>query len=82
MKFNRSLVLPPDTGGIKRAYEFAKILGVDILALKKCRNRNSGEVFIDDKLECSIAGRRYYSCGWYNHYWYKHSESVSSFKEE
>ena len=57
MKLNRALVVSPDTGGIKRAYEFAKILGVDILALKKCRNRNSGEVFIDDKLECSIAGR-------------------------
>jgi ribose-phosphate pyrophosphokinase len=35
----------------------SKILGADIIALKKCRDRNSGEVFIDDKFECSIVGR-------------------------
>lgn len=57
MKLNRTVVVSPDAGGIKRAYEFSKILGADILALKKCRDRNSGEVFIDDKLECSVADR-------------------------
>jgi ribose-phosphate pyrophosphokinase len=57
MKLNRSVVVSPDAGGIKRAYEFAKILGSDIIALKKCRDSNSGEVFIDDKLEYNIADR-------------------------
>jgi ribose-phosphate pyrophosphokinase len=57
MKLNRTIVVSPDAGGIKRAYEFAKILGSDIIALKKCRDSNSGEVFIDDNLEHNIADR-------------------------
>ena len=57
MKLNRTVVVSPDVGGIKRAYEFAKILGSDIIALKKCRDSNSGEVVIEDKLEYNIADR-------------------------
>lgn len=57
LKLNRSVVVSPDAGGIERAYEFAKILGSDIIALKKWRDRNSGEIFFDDKLECNIADR-------------------------
>jgi ribose-phosphate pyrophosphokinase len=57
MKLNRAVVVSPDAGGIKRAYEFAKILGSDSIALKKCRDSNSGEVFIDDNLERNIAER-------------------------
>jgi ribose-phosphate pyrophosphokinase len=57
MKLNRTVVVSPDAGGIKRADEFAKILGSDIIALKKCRDSNSGDVFIDDNLERNIADR-------------------------
>ena len=57
MKLNRTVVVSPDAGGIERAHEFAKILGSDIIALKKWRDRNSGEIFFDDTLECSIADR-------------------------
>ena len=57
MKLNRTVVVSPDAGGIERAYEFAKILGSDTIALKKWRDRNSGEIFFDDKLECNIAHR-------------------------
>lgn len=57
LKLNRTVVVSPDAGGIERAYEFAKILGSDIIALKKWRDRNSGEIFFDDKLECNIADR-------------------------
>ena len=57
IKLNRTVVVSPDAGGIERAYEFAKILGSDIIALKKWRDRNSGEIFFDDKLECNIADR-------------------------
>ena len=57
LKLNRTVVVSPDAGGIERAYEFAKILGSDIIALKKWRDRNSGEIFFDDKLECNIAYR-------------------------
>jgi ribose-phosphate pyrophosphokinase len=57
IKLNRTVVVSPDAGGIERAYEFAKILGSDIIALKKWRDRNSGEIFFDDKLECNIAHR-------------------------
>ena len=57
MKLNRAVVVSPDAGGIKRASEFAKILGSDSIALKKCRDSNSGEVFIDDNLERNIAER-------------------------
>jgi ribose-phosphate pyrophosphokinase len=57
IKLNKTVVVSPDAGGIERAYEFAKILGCDIIALKKWRDRNSGEIFFDDKLECNIAHR-------------------------
>lgn len=57
LKLNRTVVVSPDAGGIERAYEFAKILGSDIIALKKWRDRDSGEIFFDDKLECNIADR-------------------------
>jgi ribose-phosphate pyrophosphokinase len=38
MKLNRTVVVSPDAGGIKRAYEFAKILGSDVLTQKMPRS--------------------------------------------
>ena len=57
MKFSNPIVASPDVGGIKRAEQFAKILKLDAIALKKARDRSTGEVSIDEKLDSSIVGR-------------------------
>lgn len=57
MKLSKPIVVSPDLGGIQRAEKFAKILGVDVIALKKARDRNTGEVSINEKVDSSIDGR-------------------------
>jgi ribose-phosphate pyrophosphokinase len=57
MKFSNPIVASPDVGGIKRVEQFAKILKLDAIALKKARDRSTGEVSIDEKLDSSIVGR-------------------------
>lgn len=57
MKLQRPIAVSPDAGGADRAKEFAKYLKTDMVALKKSRDRNTGEVTIDGKLEVNIAGR-------------------------
>jgi len=57
MKLTKPIVVSPDSGGITRAREFAKILKVDLVALKKSRNRDTGEVQIDERLDSSIMDR-------------------------
>jgi ribose-phosphate pyrophosphokinase len=57
MKLTKPIVVSPDSGGIARAREFAKILKVDLIALKKSRNRDTGEVHIDERLDSSIMDR-------------------------
>jgi ribose-phosphate pyrophosphokinase len=57
MKLQRPIAVSPDAGGTDRAKEFAKYLKTDMVALKKTRDRNTGEVTIDGKLEVDIAGR-------------------------
>jgi ribose-phosphate pyrophosphokinase len=57
MKLTKPIVVSPDSGGIARAREFAKILKVDLMALKKSRNRDTGEVHIDERLDSSIMDR-------------------------
>jgi ribose-phosphate pyrophosphokinase len=57
MKLIEPIVVSPDSGAIIRAQEFAKILKVDTVALKKIRDRDTGEVHIDEKLDFNIAGR-------------------------
>ena len=57
MKLNNPIVVSPDSGGIVRAQEFAKILKVDMMALKKFRDRNTGEVNIDERLDFNIVDR-------------------------
>jgi ribose-phosphate pyrophosphokinase len=57
MKLTKPIVVSPDSGGIARAREFAKILRVDLMALKKSRNRDTGEVHIDERLDSSIMDR-------------------------
>jgi ribose-phosphate pyrophosphokinase len=57
MKLDNPIIISPDSGGIIRAREFAKILKVDIMALKKFRDRNTGEVNIDERLDFNIVDR-------------------------
>jgi ribose-phosphate pyrophosphokinase len=57
MKLGRPVVVSPDAGGADRAKEFAKLLGVDSIALKKSRDRHTGEVSIDEKLDADVSGR-------------------------
>ena len=57
MKLNKPIVVSPDSGGIIRAREFAKILKVDMMALKKFRDRDTGEVHIDERLDLSVIDR-------------------------
>ena len=57
MKLTKPIVVSPDSGGIARAREFAKILKVDLMALKKSRNRDTGEVYIDESLDSNIMDR-------------------------
>ncbi|MFZ0513413.1 MAG: ribose-phosphate pyrophosphokinase, partial [Candidatus Nitrosopolaris sp.] len=58
IKPNAPIVVSPDIGGAKRAVEFAKVLGTDMIALAKSRDKDSGEVFIEEKeLNSNVAGR-------------------------
>lgn len=56
MKIKRPLVVSPDAGGADRAKEFARLLKADAIALKKSRDRKTGEVSIE-KIDADISGR-------------------------
>ena len=58
MKLTRPIVVSPDKGGAKRAEEFAKVLKTDMIALNKFRDKNTGEVTIDEKLDYSDVSNR------------------------
>lgn len=57
MKLREPVAVSPDVGGVNRAKEFAKYLKIDMVALKKSRDRASGEVTVDDKLDIDISRR-------------------------
>jgi ribose-phosphate pyrophosphokinase len=57
MKLRKPIAVSPDAGGAERAKEFAKYSKTDALALKKSRDRTTGEVTIDEKLDVDISGR-------------------------
>jgi ribose-phosphate pyrophosphokinase len=57
MKLNRVVVVSPDTGGISRAQMFANLLGTDMIALKKSRDRATGEVTMQQEIDDNISGR-------------------------
>jgi ribose-phosphate pyrophosphokinase len=57
MKLHRPIAVSPDAGGADRAQEFARHVKTDMLALKKSRDRNTGDVTIEEKLDSSVAGR-------------------------
>ncbi len=49
MHLQDPLVVSPDKGGVERARNFAKFLGVDYIALEKHRDRKTGTVTIKSK---------------------------------
>ncbi len=57
MSLTKPIVVSPDTGGIQRASEFARILKTDMIALKKSRDRNTGEVSVEELTGVDISGR-------------------------
>jgi ribose-phosphate pyrophosphokinase len=57
MKLRRPVAVSPDAGGADRAKEFARLLKTDAAVLKKSRDRNTGEVMIDEKLDVDVSGR-------------------------
>jgi ribose-phosphate pyrophosphokinase len=57
MNLSKPIAVSPDAGGAARVQEFARILNTDSIALKKTRDRNSGEVTIDANIDADISGR-------------------------
>ena len=57
MKLHDPIAVSPDAGGANRAMEFARHLDIDVLALKKYRDRATGEVTVDETLDMDISKR-------------------------
>jgi ribose-phosphate pyrophosphokinase len=57
MKLHSVVAVSPDAGGASRAKEFAKRLQIDFIGLKKSRDRRTGEVTVDEKLDVDVSGR-------------------------
>jgi ribose-phosphate pyrophosphokinase len=57
MKLHDPIAVSPDAGGANRAMEFARHLDIDVLALEKYRDRTTGEVTVDEKLDMDISKR-------------------------
>ena len=56
LKLKNPLAVSPDAGGTGRANDFAKVLKADAVALKKSRDRKTGEVSIEQP-DFDVAGR-------------------------
>jgi ribose-phosphate pyrophosphokinase len=54
---NSPVVVSPDMGGLERAKEFARILDTDMIALRKFRDRNTGRLSIEERLDMNLEGR-------------------------
>lgn len=57
MKLQRPIAVSPDAGGAERAKEFAQRLKTDAITLKKSRDRTTGEVAIEERLNVDVSGR-------------------------
>jgi ribose-phosphate pyrophosphokinase len=57
VSLDNPIVVSPDSGGIKRAAEFAKILKVESVALRKFRHRGTGRLSIEERLDTEVEGR-------------------------
>ena len=57
IKPNAPIVVSPDLGGAKRAAELARILGTDMIVLTKSRDKDTAQVFIEEKeLNSNVVG--------------------------
>jgi ribose-phosphate pyrophosphokinase len=52
----KSFIISPDAGGIKRAEKFAQLLELPILCLQKKRDRKTGFVSIDENIGMKVDG--------------------------
>jgi len=50
MKLKNALVVSPDMGGSLRANQFASLLNIGFITLKKSRNRNTGKILIQSSI--------------------------------
>jgi ribose-phosphate pyrophosphokinase len=57
MNLSKPIVVSPDAGGACRAEEFAKLLKTDVVALKKSRDKTTGEVTVDPDIGADVYGR-------------------------
>jgi ribose-phosphate pyrophosphokinase len=57
MKLRRPVAVSPDAGGADRAKEFADRLKTDAVVLKKSRDRKTGEVTVEERLDIDVSGR-------------------------
>jgi ribose-phosphate pyrophosphokinase len=57
MKLRNPVAVSPDAGGTIRANEFGRHLNIDVISLKKSRDRVTGEITIDEKIDKDIADR-------------------------
>jgi ribose-phosphate pyrophosphokinase len=57
MKLRDPIAVSPDAGGTNRAKEFARLLNIDVIVLKKSRHRVTGEVTMDEKLHMDLSKR-------------------------
>jgi ribose-phosphate pyrophosphokinase len=57
LSLKKPLVVSPDAGGVERAREFARLLKTDMVALKKSRDRTTGEVTVEQKIGADVSGR-------------------------
>src|ERR671910_464612 len=57
IKLRDPIAVSRDVGGTNRAKEFARLLDIDVIVLKKSRHRVTGEVTIDEKLHMDISKR-------------------------
>jgi ribose-phosphate pyrophosphokinase len=56
VNIEQSIIVSPDKGGIKRAENFADLLKLPCLCLKKKRDRNTGLVSIDENIGIEVDG--------------------------
>ena len=57
LKLKDPLVVSPDIGGMQRARNFARLLGVDYIALEKHRDRKTGKVIVKQGDHQQVRGR-------------------------
>jgi ribose-phosphate pyrophosphokinase len=53
----KPIIVSPDLGGVPRAKEFAEIMNASFLGLRKNRDRFTGNITIDEKLDATVTNR-------------------------